>query len=301
MFFNNMFGEIAMITRINNEDEIKNKLNQFPVEFYAYNCSTQGLTRKVYFYPTQQNQNSSITLSPEQIDLVSQVLDNETLVSYRSDIYTLCDFSLRNDGNVENVGFSFKIIDDSSYTNPLCVFEQFTNFDVKKFSDVIVRIQKALFYDEPEFNPVSMIGLLFGRTCLKSIKSYVRFDYSKVRTFSARVGLLKRVITTINPGSTVQNDFLDCAKVIERLGFQFVFVGIDCDAYGDNRFKLYFRTYDKFEPTITAKETRRILDKFNLYSNVDEMFSKSKNGMWGFAISTADFTKVEGIQLYFYP
>ena len=292
-----------MIININNKNkgQVVNNSEQFTVEFYAYNISSQGLVKKVYFFPTLLSDKESISLSQEEIDLVSKALENESLLSFIPERYTLCDLSLRGTEHVENIGFNFKIINDSRYINPSHVFEKYSNFNVKDFCDTVIRIQKALFSDKPKFNPISMIGLLFDEISLKSIKAYIRFDYGEVKTTYARKELVKNVINTINSESKSKKEFLNFTKVSENLGFQFVFVGIDCDIAGNNRFKLYFSTHGKYDPLITFREIKHILTSFNLYNNIEEVFNENKNRMWGFAISTADFTDVKGIQLYFYP
>lgn len=286
------FGESVL--NINND-------SQFTVEFYAYNFSSQGLVNKVYYYPTLLKDKEYITLSPDELSLLSEVLNNGNLLSFKPDIYTLCDFSIRGAKQAENVGFSFKIIDDSNYIHPYEIFKPFSDFNVHDFCNTIIQIQDSLFINEPKFNPFSMIGLLFDKTSIKAIKAYVRFDNNEIKTSSEREKIIKKVISTINPRSTNKKVFLNTTKIIERLGFLFAFVGIDYDIAGNSRFKLYYRTSGEYDSLRTFEETKDLLSYLGLYDNIADVSNDKHCGMWGFAISTTDFTDINGVQLYFFP
>lgn len=86
-----------MIINNKNEDNKQptNNSNQFTVEFYAYNFSSQGLMKKVYYFPTLLKNKKSISLSSDEISLLSEVLNNRNLLSFKPDIYTLCDLSMQ--------------------------------------------------------------------------------------------------------------------------------------------------------------------------------------------------------------
>ena len=94
---------------------------------------------------------------------------------------------------------------------------------------------------------------------------------------------------------------MNTTKVIERLGFLFVFVGIDYDIAGNIRFKLYYHTSGKYDSLRTLKETKDLLSNLGLYNNIEDVFNEKYSKMWGFAVSTKNFTDINGVQLYFYP
>lgn len=275
--------------------------SQFTVEFYAYNISSKGIFKKIYLLPKYLRDTKAISLSPEEISFLSEVLNNENLISFLPDSYTLCDFSFRGIKHVENVGFSFKIIDDSNYRDSFDIFKSFKSFDAHDFCNTINILQESLFAGKAKFNPLSMIGLLFDQKSIQAIKAYVRFDYNRIKSFSEREKLLEGVINTFNPESLRKNIFLNTGNVIEKLGFKFAFIGIDCDASGKKRYKIYYCTSGKYELLRTYKDTKVLLSNLGLYNNISDIFNENYSGMWGFAVSTTDFNDINGLQLYFIP
>lgn len=293
---------------LNNESVLKAKdafslNNDFMVEFFAYSFTTSNTLKKVYIkvQPDKKTNIKKIAVDDEKLNLISRALNNNFLSSFVSDRYSLYDISLRESDLTRSVGFSFNDVKDFVYMEPTQAFKPFENFGVEQIIYYTNKIENCMFHQQPQYNPISMIGLVFDDVVIKCIKAYIRYDLSDAPTLIERGYILENIIKTINPQNPAVKLFSELAQKLECLGFVFYFVGIDCYAIGVERFKLYFRFLGEINLNKVEKEITLIFSQFGFCNGIEKTFQKHKNGIWGLAISTDKFEYVNGIQLYFYP
>lgn len=289
---------------IEQSTNVLSKGEGFLIEFFGYNFTASCVDKKIYVKPpfaTRECYDKNINLDDDKLKLISNALNNQYLSSFSSERYSLYDISFRESGSIGSIGFNFIDLKDSNYIGPKQAFKPFVDFGVDPMSEVVDNIQKNMFLHCPQYNPISMIGVVFDGKENTCIKSYIRFNQEDAPTCKERGSIFKRIIESINPSTSSLTYFSDIAQKLEDLGFIFYFVGVDCYNSGKERFKLYFRYFGKNDLSSITKEIGSILYKFGLQSHVDSIFNQHNNGIWGLAVSTEVFNSVNGIQLYLYP
>lgn len=276
----------------------------FLIEFLGYNLTTSGVVKKIYVkapFAKRECNDKRIILDDDKLELISNALNNKFLSSFHSERYSIYDISFRESGSNGSIGLNFIDLKDSTYINPKQAFEPFVNFGIDSISDVANKIENSMFLQCPQYNPISMIGVVFDGKENTCIKSYIRFNQEDAPTCKERGSIIKRIIESINSSTSSLTYFSNIAKKLEDLGFIFYFVGVDCYNSGKERFKLYFRYCGKNNLRTITKEIESILYNFGLQSHVESIFNQHNNGIWGLAVSTKAFNSVNGVQLYLYP
>lgn len=267
----------------------------FYLELYAYNIDKKGISKKIYLKSPQEKAESwekIIDLSSEQERIVSLAFNN----IWRNDLimnrYRLFDLSFRSD----SVSLVFSDKKDWEFLPPDCIFQPF-----KRSGTLIEKLrqaEQAIFCKQPEYNPLFMIGLLFVEEELRSLKGYLRFDQEE---FPNRLELIHRIISTVSETpkdkSDSQIEFI-CSK-LEELGMHFSFIGIDWN--GKIRYKLYFRFYEDYNSKETMNFLIYLIQQLGFSTQISQLFENHRNGIWGIALSTEDFSWIDGLQLYFKP
>lgn len=276
----------------------------FIIEFFAYNISNSDIVKKVYVKLSgdlKETSQKRMGLDEGKLKLISQAFDNKLLSSFNSDRYSLYDISFRESSTTNSIGFSFNDLKDSSYIEPERAFQMFSNFGITPIVETVKKIQKSMFRQQPNYNPISMIGLALDDDTHKRIKAYIRYDLSETPTMAERIHIVKRIIKAINPNKSSEEFFSKVVQRLENLGFMFYFIGVDCNSVEKNSYKLYFKFTGHVDSFLIGEEIALIMFEFGLHNNVKDIFNKHNSGMWGLAISTDSFENVNGIQLYFYP
>ena len=285
----------------NQSINIFNAYKGFRVEFYGYNLTTSGIVKKLYIkgkFEVDSLKDKQIILDDRNINLISHALSNKFLSAFNLERYSLFDISLRELGSI---GFSFNDLKDSSYIEPKQIFKPFVDFENQAISDIVKKIQDSIFLQQPQYNPVFMIGLIIDDIELVCIKAYIRFDLAEAATSVERMHIVERIVKVINQKVSCVNYFSNIVKQFESIGFIFSFVGVDCDINDSKRFKLYFRFYGENNFSEIVKKLTLILSGLGLYNGIQEIFNQHSSGIWGIAVSTDTFECIDGIQLYFYP
>lgn len=283
-----------------------NGLQSFFVEFFAYSITNIGIVKKIYIKPVfneKKIQDQKIILDNKKLNLLSQVLKSNILSSFFSDRYSLYDISFRKSKSSSSIGFSFNDIKDSSYIEPIKIFQIFECFETDSVVNITKRIQKSIFKQQPQYNPIFMIGFVAENTVMTCIKAYVRFDTSEVQTRLERWSVVNNFIKAIELDEKVLNNTLfELLYKLEDIGFVFCFFGVDSYASGFKRFKLYFRLFEKRDTDMIMENIKLLLFQFGFYYNdsLKKIFKKHKHGIWGLAIAIDTFGCINGIQLYFY-
>lgn len=296
------------LTDSNTEKQLTNVSNireDFLIEFFGYNFTALDIIKKLYVkvpFAKREYHDKNTVLDDDKLNRISYALDNKFLSSFHSNRYSLYDVSFREFGFSDSIGFNFLDLKDSTYINPDLVFKPFTEFKIDFISKSVEKIQKAMFFQRPQYNSISMIGLVVNDSNnLTCAKADIRFNREEAPTSIERINMIKRVISVINPQDLGVKCFSELAEKLENLGLVFAFVGVDCYVDGAERFKLYFKFHGENDLTEIAHEVASVLSRFGLHKNVQEVFDKHCNGMWGLAVSTESFETVNGVQLYFYP
>ena len=277
----------------------------FEVEFFGYSFSLLGVEKKVYVKAPMVLQNCgkrTISLSVEELNLVSSALRNTFISSFRSERFSLFDISFRTAGLSSSIGFNFNDIMDFYYIEPEQIFKPFENYGVGFISNVIKKLQASMFQYPPGYNPVFMFGLVIsGSADLECVKGFIRYDPAEAPTALDRASIIERIAKPINPKGSGAKLFTDVANELECIGFEFAFVGVDCYINGSVRIKLYFRCYGKYDLNETVEKISSMISQFGLSGRVEDCFSQHHSGIWGIALSTDLFEDVNRVQLYFYP
>lgn len=275
----------------------------FFVEFYAYNISALDIVHKVYMRVKRRSENKikhQIVLKDEQLYLLSRALTNEVFAELQQDRYYLYDLSFRESVGDTTIGFSFHDIKDSNYIEPHLIFAPFSAFGIDEVVNSIYRVERAIFYSKPRYNPIFMIGTVFKGEALSCLKAYIRYDQSSVHGATDRINLIRNIIKEHEPGGAVKALFYDTAVELESLGFVFSFVGLDYYGEGKKRYKVYFRFYKNERYKFLIEQLPLKLSNLGLFDKVEEVLLKH-NSIWGIALATDSFEHVNGVQLYFYP
>ena len=150
-----------------------NGLQSFFVEFFAYSITNIGIVKKIYIKPVfneKKIQDQKIILDNKKLNLLSQVLKSNILSSFFSDRYSLYDISFRKSKSSSSIGFSFNDIKDSSYIEPIKIFQIFECFETDSVVNITKRIQKSIFKQQPQYNPIFMIGFVAENTVMTCIE-----------------------------------------------------------------------------------------------------------------------------------
>lgn len=277
---------------------------EFIIEFLAYSFTKLGVIKKVYVKALNnnlENENKKILLNDKKIDLISKAINNNDLKNFSLSRYVLYDISFRELNLKNNIGFSFIDTEDSNYIEPEKVFKRFKNFETESIINIVIKIQDSMFEQKPQYNPLSMIGVVFDNDILTCVKAYIRYDLSVVPTINKRVSIIRNIINTINSKITNADCFCELAKKFEKIGFAFFFVGVDKYIKGNMRYKLYFKFFGENDMCVLSEKIVSILKQFDFCDSFEGILNNHTNMIWGIALSTDSFEYVNGIQLYLYP
>lgn len=290
---------------INRSDNLSSQHESFLVEFFGYNLTAFGIDKKIYLkapFARKVYTDKIINLDDEKLKLVSTALNNKFFTSFISSKYFLYDICLRESDCAGGVGFNFVDLKDSTYIRPSLAVEPFLKFwNNTSFYETIKLVQNGMFQQKPNYNPISMIGVVVDGDEITSVKSYIRFNTEDAPSAIEREHMMERIIKSVKPNIQTTECISKFAKKLENLGFEFSFVGTDCYNNGSERFKLYFRFRGNNDLNYILKEVVELFSQMGLYSNIYEVLDENYSGIWGLAISTNTYENVNGIQLYFYP
>lgn len=178
-----------------------NVCENFLLEFRGYNLTASDTAEKIYVkapFAKRECTDKIIILDHDKIKLLSTALNSKFWSSFSTDRYSLYDISFRNTGFGKSIGFSFNDVQDSFYMEPEEVFAPFSDFGISSLCKNIRRIQKSMFLQFPQYNPVFMIGIVLDDMMLTCVKSYIRFDLEKVPTSIERGHMIERMIQAVN-------------------------------------------------------------------------------------------------------
>lgn len=270
-------------------------------EFLAYNISPNGISKKKYikiYSNKTQVKNNINSFNQIDLDLLNQVLENKYFHTLFINDYKPYDMSFRYSYNNNSIGFSFIDTQDYIYKSPKDILNDTGSFPTHEFIRTLNIIENNMFKSLPNYNPIFMTGLVLKDNNLESIKAYIRYDLKERPSINEHCNLIEKIIFPFNP--TNLDYFSRITRELENLGLIFSFVGVDYDKEKRKRFKLYFRNYDIeiLEPIIEILQY--LIEDFHLKKNLKYLFDMHKKGLWGIALSSFDFKKIEGIQIYFY-
>lgn len=280
------------------------KREDFVVEFFGYNFTPFGSTKKIYIKPSfvkRVKHDKDIVLDYEKMTFLLDSLDAEELKAFGTDRYSLYDISFRWSDCVESIGFSFKDYNDSIFLSPEKVFEPFKNIGMNHIVTIVKRIEKIIFPEQPVFNPISMIAVVIDKGKMICLKAYIRYDKEKIATSLERLSIMEKIVKIFVVKKLDEERLLLFSRRLERIGFVFSFIGVDCYKNEDERFKLYFQLCGRKENKVYDEIISLLSDCKLDHNDLQRILKKQENGIWGIAISVGRMDVIDGIQLYFYP
>lgn len=279
-----------------------NVVEQMEIEFHAFNYTTSGIVEKEYVRKSE-NRNSKGTLSPtidnKKLLMLLKALENEYISSLSFTRYSLYDVSFRKTNDKDSIGFSFNDTGDYEYLSAKEIFKPFVEFDIDLLTETEITIQRALYKNTPQFNPVFMIATLIENGKLIGLKTYTRHDLKENSDTQKRLNLINTFMNAINPDE-LKSELFDVSVILENTGLVFNFVGFDCSINNCYRYKLYFRNYGTIKLSNIIDVLNDLVVRFELKNNLSQLETRN-NSVWGIAVSTDDCQHVDGIQVYLYP
>lgn len=283
---------------------MENDSAYYRTEFYAYNLDSSGIKFKRYVYPPSEAPSSVIMdvgIDENQFRALSLALESSCFSTLDTNRFSLYDISFRGVGNTTAVSFNFTDTRASEYLSTAEALKSVSGFDVDPLVEAAERLEKSVFPFGVDYNPNWMFGLLFERDLLVSVKAYLRFDIDGALGLSGRQETITRIMRNHNAPEELENELLDYGRWLDDCGFFLRILGIDQKVGGKLRYKFYFRTKGDENPGSVGKRLVVMTKDHSVAAEVEEVFQRHRNGMWGLGISVGSLNKANGFQLYFYP